>query len=529
MTGSSDPGLSVWGWGEAARFADRDTRIALGQVASALLGFAPTGVSDPAPPDAWVLPRPGIAAPGIAGVEAGTADRDRARHTWGRSYPDIVSGFVGDFSPAPDLVLRPADAAAVARVLDWASSARVAVIPFGGGSSVVGGVTPDRRGHAGAVSLDLCRLSGVWAVDEVSRLAHVGAGTFGPALTESLGQHGLTFRHYPQSFAHSTVGGWVATRAGGHYATGRTHIDDLVAAVGVETPRGRVETPLRPASGAGPEPLRMWLGSEGTLGVVTDAWLRVEPAPAFRGRATVRFASWEAAVAATRAIAQSSLWPSNCRLLDAGEAALHRVAGDGSHVLIVGFESAVAPVDAALTAACELAAAQGGRVRVAASHGEGDEGSSWKAAFVDAPYLQTLLVSLGVLVDTFETCCTWSAFAALHAAVVDDLTDAMQRVCGAGRVTCRFTHVYADGPAPYYTFVAPTRFGSEVAMWRELKAAASEALQRHGGTITHHHAVGRMHRPWYDRERPALFAELLGASRRSLDPAGILNPGVLTG
>lgn len=537
----ANAGRSLWAWGTVDRFPDDGARKRLAGMARMLTGGGaePTLLPLPRDEDARV-PEARIAAPPALAGLASSEPRDRAAHAYGRAYPDLVRGFRGDFSGAPDVVLRPSTADEVAACLAWCSDARVACVPYGGGSSVVGGVevaAERRASFAGVASLDLARLSGLLEVDETSLAVRAGAGTLGPDLERALAERGLTLRHYPQSFEHSTLGGWIATRAGGHFATGPTHIDDFVEAITAVTPRGTVATRRLPASGAGPQPERLWIGSEGALGVITEAWMRVQRRPRFRATATVKWKRFEDAVQATRAVAQSGLRPANCRLLDPAECLLHQVALDGTTVLLLGFESADHDQGPWLAGALELMKDHGGEVAsgptvtseaadAAVAAGAGEAGT-WKRAFVDAPYLQSALVSIGIMGDTFETACTWSRFAEFHAAVTAAAQDAMRRTVGPGIVACRFTHVYADGPAPYYTFVAPARVGDELSAWREVKAAVSEALHAAGGTITHHHAVGRTHRPWYDRERPALFGEVLRAAKRTLDPAGVLNPGVL--
>jgi alkyldihydroxyacetonephosphate synthase len=285
--------------------------------------------------------------------------------------------------------------------------------------------------------------------------------------------------------------------------------------------------------------LRLLLGSEGSFGVITEAWMRVVPRPLHRSSASVRFSDWNDAVAAARSLARSGLQPSNCRLLDATEAKLHRVAFDGSHVLLLGFESADHPVAPLLTLALEHTAAHRGVVHgeprhksdapgsAGASGARSGDAGSWRQAFLDAPYLQSALVSLGVLCDTFETSCTWAAFPAMHAAITAAVHQAMREEGGGGVVSCRFTHVYPDGPAPYYTFLCPALPGRELAQWTHVKAAARHALGAHGGTITHHHAVGRTHAPGYRREVPPLLHAGLASLKRTWDPDRILNPGVL--
>lgn len=511
---------SFWAWGYEDRLLDDDARRAIGERVSDLLGFS-AGPLRPLPRLEDVeIADARIAPPSALEAIVATDDEARVRHTYGRAYVDVVRGFERDFSSAPDLVATPENEDDVVRILDWCSDRDVAVVPYGGGTSVVGGVECRREGPV--LSLDLGRLDAVKHIDERSRLATIEAGALGPHLEAQLGERGLTLRHFPQSFEFSTLGGWIATRAGGHFATLYTHIDELVASTRTVTPSGIVATRTLPGSGAGPSPDRMILGSEGALGVITEAVVRVRPRPRFRTRATICFSRFADGVVAARLLAQSDLYPSNCRLLDEREAALNMVTSDGTAVLIVAFESDDHPLDPWLDRAIAIAEDCGGRVQART-----DGASNWKAAFFDAPYLQSTLVSIGILADTFETACTWSAFDELHAAIVHDVRDAMKRVAGAGRLSCRFTHVYPDGPAPYYTFLCPAKANSERAQWAEIKAAASEALIRNGATITHHHAVGRTHRPWYHQQTPAPFLDALRAVKSKWDPRQIMNPGAL--
>ncbi|HWB68782.1 MAG TPA: FAD-binding oxidoreductase [Solirubrobacterales bacterium] len=472
---------------------------------------------------------------------------ERVSRALGKAYRDVVRGFRGEFPNPPDLVALPADESEIETVLSWAEAEGAAVVPFGGGTSVVGGVEA-RLGDRPVITMDMRRLDRVLEVDPVSLAARIQAGATGPRLEEQLREHGLTLRHFPQSFEYATLGGWIATRAGGHFATLYTHIDDLVESVRAVTPRGSWESRRLPGSGAGPSPDRMLLGSEGILGAITDAWVRVRPRPGFKASCGVEFADFLDASRAVREISQSGLHPSNCRLLDASEAELTG-AGDGSaNLLILGFESPHHPVGPWMEAATEIAKAHGGNAGTsseaavpAAQGGQGvgtpqggDAVSSWRGAFLLAPYLRDTFVACGVLSETFETAITWERFEDFHGAVMEavrakvaEVSGAPREGRGAPRVSCRFTHVYPDGPAPYFTVLAPAVRGGEVGQWDEVKAAASEALIEAGGTITHHHAVGRDHRPWYDRQRPAPFAAALRAAKAELDPSGTLNPGVL--
>jgi alkyldihydroxyacetonephosphate synthase len=295
----------------------------------------------------------------------------------------------------------------------------------------------------------------------------------------------------------------------------------------VLTPTGISESWRLPGSGAGPSPDRMFLGSEGTLGVVTEAWMRLQDRPRFKASATVTFPDMEPAMAAVRAISQAGLYPANCRLLDAGEAALSGAARAGECVLVLGVESAVHPVQSRLAELVALAADHGGTAG-GTGGGADDAAETWRSAFLRMPYVRDGLARMSAIVETFETACTWDRAPELYETVRTEVGAAVTSVTGApGLVNCRFTHVYPDGPAPYFSVIAAGRPGSEVAMWDDVKAAAAEVLGRLGATITHHHAVGRDHRPGYDRQRPEPFAVALRAVKAALDPAGILNPGVL--
>ncbi|MDP1822033.1 MAG: FAD-binding oxidoreductase [Archangium sp.] len=511
---------NLWGWG------DVDAAVSADETQARVEPFF--GASELEASAAPRVPPSKVAVPRELEAFASTDELARAAHAMGKAYPDRVRGFRGDFSSAPDLVVMPRTEHELTLTLEAAERERLSVTPFGGGSSVVGGVEPKAGpGHRGTLSLDLAKLGRLLELDEVSQVARLEAGVFGPALEQQLGLRGFTLRHYPQSFEFSTLGGWIATRAGGHFATVLTHIDELVHSVRMVTPRGLFETKRFPASGAGVDPNRLVIGSEGTLGVITEAWMRVRPRPTFRAGASVLFEDFTQAVQATRAIAQSGLSPSNCRLLDAQEAMINGVGF--SSVLVLGFESADHPLDAWIDRAVTIAEAHGGTCPKGKTSGArpGDAGESWRASFLKGPYLQDAMIRLGIIADTFETACTWTAFPALYEAVTNAMREGLQRVCGGGLVTCRFTHVYPDGPAPYFTFLGRAKRGGELEQWGELKKLAGDALAKAGGTITHHHAVGRTHRPWYDLERPPLFATALRAVKRELDPAGLLNPGVL--
>ncbi len=519
--------LKHWGWGYEDEQLAPDAQREAARFITSRLGFGSTEPEPPAPLPS--LPAPRLKPPEELAEICSASDYERALHSYGRSYADVVRAFRGQFEHPPDFVAHPRDEAEVSAVLEWALSASAAVIPFGGGTSVVGGVEPRvGDGYRGAVTIDLKALDRVLEIDEISRAARIQAGATGPGLESQLSERGLTLRHFPQSFQFSTLGGWIATRAGGHFATLYTHIDDLVESVRALTPSGPWESRRVPGSGAGVSPDRMLIGSEGTLGVITEAWVRVRPRPVHRVSAGVRFAEFSAGAAAVRDLSQSGLYPTNCRLIDAAEALLTG-AGDGTHALLVlGFESAEHDIEPWMTLALDCCSDHGGEwERRGATAPDSGTVGSWRDAFLRAPYLRDTFVAIGVLSETFETAITWERFPEFHASVTDRVSGALRDVCGGGSVTCRLTHVYPDGAAPYFTMLAPARQGAELEQWRALKAAASDAVIAGGGTITHHHAVGRDHRPWYDQQRPDVFAAALSAAKAAVDPGWGLNPGVL--
>ncbi|MFI8456609.1 FAD-binding oxidoreductase [Kitasatospora sp. NPDC085464] len=543
----SDPGSprtrSWWGWGHADAHPDDAECAALGAL---LPGTLARPLPVPRIAD-LAIARPAVTPPSSL-AHLVTADPGaRAAHAMGKAYRDVIRALRGRPGRIPDLVAHPTGDQDVADLLDWAGTHGVAVIPFGGGSSVVGGVEYRGDAHRAVLSLDLTSMDRVLEIDTVGRTARIQAGALGPVLEGRLRPYGLTLRHFPQSFEFSTLGGWLATRAGGHYATVRTHIDDFVQSLRVITPAGAGTSWRLPASGAGPSPDRLFLGSEGALGVITEAWMRLQERPRHKASASVAFGDFHRALDAVRAIAQTDLAPANCRLLDPGEALLSGASRDGSTVLVLGFESATGPVRDRLADALDIARAHGGRTsppgpdrgspartNPADAHTEPAGAdtdpavSAWRSAFLRMPYLRDGLARMGAVVETFETAATWDRIPALIDDVRTEVAAAARKATGhPATVNCRLTHVYPDGAAPYFTVAVAGRPGDEVRIWDDIKAAANDVLHRHRATITHHHAVGRDHRPAYDRQRPDPFALALRAAKTALDPHHILNPGVL--
>jgi alkyldihydroxyacetonephosphate synthase len=525
---------SFWGWGLVSDEPTDEQRRETAARLSQRWGREITAPPIPRIQDVQ-LRAPRVEIPATLASFATTEAHDRAGHSYGKSYTDTIRAVRGQFPNPVDIVCYPRTEAELVVALEWANEANVVAIPYGGGSSVVGGVEPPKEDRP-AISIDLRELNQVLEVDATSRAARIQAGVLGPHLEDQLRPHGFTLRHFPQSFEWSTLGGWIATRSGGHYATNHTHIDDFVESTRMVTPKGIMESRRLPGSGAGPSPDRLVLGSEGSLGIITEAWMRIQARPTFRSSAGITFDSWQAGYEAARRVVQAKLWPANCRLLDPTEAgAAAGLQGDEA-LLIVAFESAEMPQDWPIREAVKIAREAGGRIddaEIKVSDGSDEEVGrqgpvgAWRNSFVRAPYNRNLTAGMGVVGDTFETSITWDRWPDFDANVRRAMTDALQRVCGAGTLSCRFTHVYTDGPAPYYSFSGMGRPGAEIEMWTELKKAASDAVIANGGTITHHHAVGRDHMPWYRQQRPELFHTALAAAKAALDPKGILNPGIV--
>ena len=528
-SGQATKRLKFWGWGyedEVVPPAEIEWMESTWSSRFGVPGF--TAVPTPKAEDI-ALPAPRLGIPASLAAICTTDHYERVLHSYSKSFPDIIRVYARQCPTPVDVVALPRNEQDIIDLLDWAYRADAVVVPFGGGSSVVGGVQPP-PGRA-SVSIDMRRLDRVLEIDETSLAARIQAGTFGPSLESQLKPAGLTLRHFPQSFKCSSLGGWIATRAGGHFATLYTHIDDLVESLRIVTPRGTVETRRLPGSGAGPSPDRMFIGSEGILGIITEAWMRVRRRPTFRASYSVKFADFYAGCDAVRALSQSGLYPTNCRILDAEEAEYNGLA-DGRHsVLVLAFESDDHPVDAWIARALELCRDHGGTAAEGGGEESNREGAAgrWRDRFMFLPYFKEHMAARGIFRDAYETSITWDRFKDFHSNIRDAGMRAIRKATGRpGSVTCRFTHVYPDGPAPYVTFHGLSASQDRLMedYWA-VKSAASDAIIAGGGTITHHHSVGREHRPWYDRQRPELFAQALRAAKKALDPKGLLNPGVL--
>ena len=453
-----------------------------------------------------------------------TDDVTRRLRTRGKSTPDLLRARSGDLADAPDVVVRPGSADDVEAVLAIAVRHHVAVVPFGGGTAVTGGLAPARDGFAGVISLDLVRLNRLLDVDPVSMTATLEPGLRGPEAEALLAEHGLTLGHYPQSFEHASIGGFAATRSSGQASAGYGRFDAMVVALTAVTPTGRLSLGVAPASAAGPDLRQLLLGSEGVFGVITAVTVRVRPLPETRAYDGWRWPSFTAGREAMRTLAQSGQLPTVLRLSDEAETALSlahpdQVGADsqGGCLMIAGYEGTADEVAARRSAVSAVLAAAGGT-----PEGEGP-GRAWAEGRFKAPYLRDSLLDVGVLVETLETATFWSRVEQVYA----DVKAALEaHLPGSVLVLCHVSHVYETGCSLYFTVAAKAGDRPE-ATWRAAKSAATDAMVAAGATITHHHAVGTDHRPWLAAEIGEVGVRMLRAVKAELDPTGILNPGVL--
>jgi alkyldihydroxyacetonephosphate synthase len=540
------PRMRWWGWGEDGH--DEPLPPSARALLAERIGPLPAARRNPVALEDVRLPEPALPAAARESLAAAVGAEHlresrlaRVSHAAGRGYHDLVRLRTGDAGGAPDAVVFPGDAAEVAAVLRACAEAGVAVVPFGGGTSVVGGVEPWRGRFPAVVALDLARMGRLLAVDPVSLTATVQPGITGPELEQALAERGLTLGHFPQSFEFSTVGGWVATRSSGQASTGYGRVDDLVLALRVVTPSGEIATRAVPASAAGPRLRELLVGSEGTLGVIVEATLRVRPRPSVRRYEGVSLPRLDAGIDAFRALAQTGIAPDVMRLSDPEETQVSLALSGGAGLAtraLRGYlrtrghgDGCLAIVGWAGTDEAELRRRRIAAARVLRAHGAlglgTPVGHAWEHGRFHAPYLRDELLALGVMVETLETATTWDRLPALRESVAAALDRALRSLGTPPVVMCHLSHVYRAGASLYFTFLARQQEGAELAQWHAAKAAASEAILAGGGTITHHHAVGRDHAPWLPGEVGELGVELLRAAKATLDPAGIMNPGKL--
>ena len=529
-------GMKWWGWGDPQRRLDLPA-----QTVDALreeLGVKPEDAAEPVALDQVSMPEPRPVPEAVRSAAGEVLDgpEDRLRRAAGRSYPDLIRLRSGRLGKAPDAVLLPADPAAVEAVLSACAAAGVAVVPYGGGTSVVGGIDAVDGGHSAVVSLDLSRLRSV-ELDPTSLTATLGPGLSGPDAETALGARGATIGHFPQSFEEATIGGFAATRSAGQASSGYGRFDEMVTSLELTAPAGRLRTRQTPHTAAGPSLRELVLGSEGTLGVITEVTCRVRPAPRERHYEGWMGESFEAGREIVRDLAQQRETPDVLRLSDeeetrvsldlAGTQGLQKQALDaylslrrrqGGCLMICGWEGERESVRRRRSLG-QTQLRLGGAVPLGSAAGR-----SWDRNRYGGPYLRDELMNLGVMVETLETAHTWSRLDDLYRAVAGALRGALGE---RSIVMCHVSHAYPDGASLYFTFFARARHGEELEQWRVAKTAACEAIVATEGTITHHHAVGRDHAPYMSAEVGELGLDALRAVRERLDPAGIMNPGKL--
>ena len=457
-----------------------------------------------------------------------TAHTDRLLRAGGKSTLDLLRRRSSEPQDAPDAVITPGTDDEVGEVLRYCTDNAIAVVPFGGGTSVVGGLDPVRDRYAAVVSLDLRRFDTLLDLDAESGVATLGAGVTGPHAEELLGVHGLSLGHFPQSFRFATIGGFAATRSSGQASAGYGRFEDMVEGLRVVTPAGILDTGRAPASAAGPDLGELFVGSEGTLGVITRVRVRVHAVPESTVREGWNFPDFETGAAALRALRQEGAVPTVLRLSDEAETGVNLATTDkigdeavaGGCLAITTFEGTAAHTAERVAEARAVLRAHGGTSLGA------DPGNSWEHGRFDAPYLRDALLDAGALCETLETSTHWGNLAALRAAVTTALTSALSEQGTPPLVLCHISHTYPTGASLYFTVVC-AQAADPLEQWRQAKTAAGDAIVAAGGTITHHHAVGVDHRPWMRKEIGDLGVTILRAIKDTVDPAGILNPGKL--
>lgn len=539
MTIAGTPGREpAWTqWGETKPELSNRMQTLLRKELGATTPTTPAPISEARLPES-ALPA-GVAADlrRLVGVDHVRTDAEsRARHAGGQAYAEIMRRRAGDAGAAPDAVVLPANAEEVAAVLRACSTASVAVVPWGGGTSVVGGLESIRGRHRALIALDLGRLDSLLEVDDVSSTATFQPGIRTPAAEKALAEHGVTLGHVPQSFERASLGGYVVTRSAGQASTGYGRIDDLVVGLRMATPVGELVLPAMPGSAAGPDLRRLVLGSEGTLGVVTELTVRVRRTPAVKRYEGWMAPSWETGREIMRRIAQDGPHPDIARLSDADETRVSMAmssTGRGSRaalsaylrarrvtsgcLVITGYEGDAADVTYRRHAVRRILRSAG-----AVSLGE-RAGQAWVHGRFSGPYLRDSLLDAGVLAETLETATTWRKLPTLYAGVRGALQDSL----GRALVGCHISHLYPTGASLYFTALAAADHGREAEQWAAAKRAANDAIVAAGGTVSHHHAVGTAHRDHVGNELSDVGLQALRAVKERLDPTGILNPGKL--
>jgi len=544
-----------WGWGDSKKRYPLEQSPNFWPFIEARLGSLPQQQHRPSPREEIALPASRLHADDrtalqmILGREGlSTEPNDRLTHAYGKSYRDLVRLRRGEVPHPPDAVVWPRSHEDAQRVIDLATAKCWAVIPFGGGTSVVGGVeVPAELSDRLFLSMDLAKLNQVLDVDVLSRTAKVEAGIMGPDLEAALQAQGVTLGHYPQSFEFSTLGGWVATRSAGQQSTKYGKIEDMVIGLKMASPRGTLTVKALPARSTGPDLNGLILGSEGTLGVLTEVTVRVCPIPPQHDYRGVLFPSFEQGLETVRTLVQGGPTPATLRLSDVDETAAlmamraeprsawkRLVEGLAKRYLVRG-PAVTSPERCLLIAGYEGGQAEvmagWDRVRSVLAENEGlllgrDPGRSWYRGRFELPYLRDTLLDRGIMVDTLETCGSWSQLPELYRLIRSALQNALEREGGRGHVMCHLSHAYPDGASLYFTFMA-LQTEDTLAQWQAVKLAATDAILAGGGALSHHHAVGLDHAPFLPQELGETGILALEGIKQALDPETCMNPGKL--
>lgn len=532
MTTETTPASTTsWnGWGDPA--LAKDLPLAVRALLPTILGRIrrpepPTALADVVVAASALTEQDRAGLISIVGDDAlHSDDETRIRHSGGRSTPDLIR-LRQTHQETPDAVISPSDHDEVLRVLRFASEHDIAVIPFGGGTSVVGALAPERGGHRSVISLNLRRLSGLLHFDEISGEARFLAGTTGPEAERLLTAHGFELGHFPQSFLYATLGGFASARSSGQNSAGYGRFDTMVTALRVATPTGEIALGGAPGSAAGPDLMRLFLGAEGILGVITELSVRVHPLPETRRYEGWTFADFERGADALRRVAQLATGPTVIRLSDETETGIGlaqhgrvgKALAKGCSAVTV-FEGDAASVAERHERTARVLTGAGGRPTGPASAEE------WARGRFGAPYLRDALLDHGAFCETLETAATWAELADLKTAVTDAIRSGFAEHGSKSLIMCHISHIYPTGAALYFTIIGNLR-GDVLDEWNRIKAGVNDAVLAHGGTISHHHGVGRDHAPWFSREVGEGGIRLLRAVKDELDPSGIMNPGAL--
>ncbi|HET7088558.1 MAG TPA: FAD-binding oxidoreductase [Anaerolineae bacterium] len=546
--------LRWWGWGRLDRSYELDRRPNFWPFLRKRLGVSGEVTCPPVKLDALSLSEPRLSQRDLSdlrrifGDDGVCVDRlSRLLHAYGKSYRDLIRIRRGDVGHPPDAVVYPDNEAQIGELFTWAKRSRARLIPFGGGSSVTGGVEPaEKPTDSPTITLDLARLNRVVSIDRASHTATMQCGILGPHLEAALNAEGFTLGHFPQSFEFSTLGGWIATRSAGQSSAGYGKIEDMVERVRAITPRGCIEVKPLPASATGPDVLQMLIGSEGAFGVIVEATVRIRPLPGARDYRGVLFHSFEDGAEAIRELMQRGVEVAMARLSDSREtevsialarapatrgARLGMHAGlwlihergydfDSSCLMVLGIEGEQARVKRIKKAALDVCKRHGG-MNVGRSVGR-----AWLRERFALPYLRDDLLDRGIMIDTVETATTWSSLLGVYHALNDALEQAIAATGAAPLVMTHVSHSYRDGASLYSTFMGAQR-GDPIEQWWSIKRAATEAILAHGGALSHHHGVGRDHAAWLVRQHGALGVEAFRSLKATFDPDVLLNPGVL--